>query len=134
MKYNLLLIIFIIQFILASNEFLNNCKKPNLYNYMILFIHHLLDIYVFFGIFALENDNERILHLITILLIMIHWFTNNYECWLTTYLNELCQESRDKWLYSLVYFGYKLSGIYYFHSYWLVLIILKNIELLLFKN
>lgn len=129
MKYELFLLIFLIQLQLASIDFLRNCKKPNLYNYLILVLHHLLDVYVFFGIFVTES---RIIHLITILLIMIHWFTNNYECWLTTYLNELCQEPRDKWLYSLPYLGHKISGLYYFHSYWIILVIMKNIELLNF--
>jgi len=127
MKYELLLLIFLIQFSLASLDFLRNCQNKNLFNYSILLLHHLLDVYVFFGIFVTETRNERIIHLITILLIMIHWFTNNYECWLTTYLNELCNEPKNKWLYSLSYLGHKLSGLYYFHSYLIGLIILKNI-------
>jgi hypothetical protein len=131
MNYQLFILIFIIQFILASMDFFKNCQKKNLYNYLILFLHHLLDVYVFFGIFLTENKNEKLLHLLTIVLILIHWFSNNYECWLTTYLNDLCLEPRNKWLYSLAFITHKISGLYYLHSYWIILVIIKNLYLLI---
>lgn len=122
MKYNIFLLIFSIQIILATKNFLDTCNNKNLKNYLILFFHHLLDVYVFFGPLFLESKNGKQLHFIIILLLLFHWVTNDYRCWLTVYLNELCLEDQNKWLYSLMSLLSKITNIYYLHSYWILIL------------
>ena len=127
MKWNKLMIIFIIQIFIASLRYMKTCKCKNVYNFIILFLHHLLDVLVFFGIFFIENKTENMYHLILISLIMLHWFTNNYRCELTVYLNNLCKEDEDTWLYSIVYHLHKYTNIYYLHTFWIVFLIFYNL-------
>ena len=119
--------IFIIQIFIASGKYIETCKNKSFYNYSILFLHHLLDVLVFFGGFYTENKEESLFHLILISLIMIHWFTNNYRCELTVYLNNLCNENEDSWLYSIVYLLHKFTNIYYLHTFWIICVIFYNL-------
>lgn len=121
--YSLLLVIQI----LISFRHLKTCKNINIYKFMIYTLHHLLDVYIFFGFFINETKNEHIFHLLLIMSILLHWFTNNYDCALTTYFNELCGFDKKLWFQSIMYKIYKLTNIYYIHSYWILGIIIYNL-------
>ena len=94
----------------------------------------MLDVYIFFGPLFIENTTESLIHIITTLLIIIHWFTNNYECILTTYLNELCGWERNLWLDSITLILQKQSKQYYYHSFHAFLVILFDIFFIISEN
>ncbi len=103
------------------------CKNINLLKIMIYILHHLLDVYVFFGFLINETKKEFITHLLLIIGLLIHWFTNNYDCILTTYLNNLCGFNKKEWFQSIMFRIYKFTNIYYIHSYWLFGLILYDL-------
>ena len=121
--YSLLLVL---QLLISSTHF-KTCNNINLYKLMIFILHHLLDIYVFFGFLINETKNDYILHLFTIMSILIHWFTNNYDCALTVHLYELCGFDKKLWFQSIVYKIYKLTNIYYIHSFWILGLIIYDL-------
>ena len=53
---------------------------------LLLFIHHLIDVYVFLG-GILFNP---LYHLIFVILVLIHWITNNNRCQVTIVTNKYC--------------------------------------------
>ncbi len=126
MNVKLYLFIFIFQLFMTIKHFIK-CKDINIFKTLVFLAHHLLDVYVFFGFLVNETKNEILFHLILLISLLIHWFTNNYNCILTTYLNDLCKFNKNDWFYSLIFIIYKLTDIYYIHSYWLFTVILYDI-------
>lgn len=59
----------------------------------LLIVHHILSGYIFLGGFLFNP----IYHLIFIIIILIHWITNNNRCALTVVTNEYCgyEETRN---------------------------------------
>ncbi len=134
----MLIIIFIIllitQMILAYKKFLTTCKaKNNILPNLVFVGHHLLDVYVFFGILLNSLKYNKYIHSVTIILILIHWVTNNYECILTTYLNELCGYSRDQWFDNLINRSNLHKHFYYIHSYWILIALIINSNIFIEK-
>jgi hypothetical protein len=126
MNLQIYIIILVLQIILSINHF-KMCKNINLLKIMIYILHHLLDVYVFFGFLINETKKEFITHLLLIIGLLIHWFTNNYDCILTTYLNNLCGFNKKEWFQSIMFRIYKFTNIYYIHSYWLFGLILYDL-------
>ena len=60
------------------------CNKLN--GHLLLYIHHLVDIYLKFGGFLFNP----LYHLISIILTIIHLITNNNQCFLTEWVNKVC--------------------------------------------
>ena len=60
------------------------CDKVN--GHILLYTHHLVDIYIYLGGFLFNP----LYHLIIISITMIHWITNDNKCKLTEWLNEIC--------------------------------------------
>lgn len=106
----------LLQLLLTYPRFSQTCRNP--VAYPVYLLHHLLDIYVFWGPFVLVTRTEFILHLLTIVAIAIHWITNNYECVLTTTMNDLCGYPRTQWLDSLVD---RLRPTEWTHIVWLLI-------------
>lgn len=89
-----------IQFSLDINEFPCKVKKNNnlFYGLSLLYIHHVLDIYIYFGGYF----TNPLYHLITIIILLIHWITNDDKCFLTQWVNSVCYPE-----YSLIPNNYK---------------------------
>lgn len=71
-----------IQFLIDLNQFPCN----SLCGLSLLSIHHILDIYIYFGGYFTNPSY----HLLTIILLLIHWRTNNDKCFLTQWVNSVC--------------------------------------------
>ena len=80
-----------------------------------------------FGVFESGIDRLSLFEFLVISLIILHWFTNNYNCFLTVYLNRICDEDENTWLYSLMYQLHKITDIYYLHSYWIIGVVIYYI-------
>jgi hypothetical protein len=131
MRIVLFLILYIAQLSVSYKNFI---PCANVHSTIIYLLHHMLDVYIFFGPLFIENTTESLIHIITTLLIIIHWFTNNYECILTTYLNELCGWERNRWLDSITLILQKQSKQYYYHSFHAFLVILFDIFFIISAN
>ena len=53
---------------------------------VILYIHHILNIYIYFGGFLLNP----LYHFIVVVLTMMHWILNDNKCFLTEIVNDIC--------------------------------------------
>ncbi len=63
----------------------------------LLIVHHLVSIYIFIGGFIFNPKY----HLITLMLIIIHWKTNQNRCILTEWTNMYCGHEKDKYFEDL---------------------------------
>ena len=84
MKDNLcnLLVLTTIQYL--TDILMNPCS--NIKGHVLLYFHHIIDIYIYFGSFLFDPLH----HLIVISLTVLHWITNDNKCILTEWLNEVC--------------------------------------------
>ena len=53
---------------------------------LILYFHHLVDIYIYFGGFLLDPFT----HLVVVIITLLHWVTNDDKCFLTEWVNGIC--------------------------------------------
>jgi hypothetical protein len=106
-----------LQLAITYPHFSQTCQGPGSAVYI---IHHFFDVFVFWSFLFLTTRTEHIVHLCTILGVVIHWLTNNYECIATTYMNELCGFPREQWLDSMVN---RIRPFYYTHIVWLALLV-----------
>tara|TARA_B100000287_G_scaffold384337_1_gene390735 strand:- start:301 stop:732 length:432 start_codon:yes stop_codon:yes gene_type:complete len=99
-SFLVIVILATIQFLIDINEY--PCKvglDDNLYyGLSLLYIHHVLDIYIYFGGYF----TNPLYHLITIVILLIHWITNDDKCFLTQWVNAVCYPE-----YSLIPNNYK---------------------------
>lgn len=100
MNWTLYGAILLLQLVVTYPHFARTCASDTAV--ILYFLHHGLDVYVFWGPFVLSTPTEFAIHLLVIFGIAIHWITNNYECILTTTMNEQCGYPRKQWLDSLV--------------------------------
>lgn len=100
MIWSVYLAILLVQLVVTYPYFARTCASEN--TVFLYVLHHILDVYVFWGPFVLTTPVEFAIHALVIVGIAIHWITNNYECILTTLMNEQCGYPRKQWLDSLV--------------------------------
>ena len=84
MKFNSKLFIFltILQYLIDIQMYPCNVIKGNL----ILYFHHLVNIYIYFGGFLFNP----FYHLIIIIITLLHWLSNDNKCFLTEWSNKIC--------------------------------------------
>ena len=84
MKKNIQYLLFIstIQYLIDIQMYPCNNIKGNI----LLYIHHIINVYIYFGAFLFNP----FYHLISLILIVIHWITNDNKCKLTEWKNEIC--------------------------------------------
>jgi len=80
---------FMILFILSLIQYrmdihMHPCN--HIWGNVILYIHHIFGIYIYFGGFLLNP----LYHFIIILLTMMHWISNDNKCFLTEIVNDIC--------------------------------------------
>jgi hypothetical protein len=127
MNIKLFLLFYIFQILLAIPYF-QTCANINLTTILIFLIHHVIDVYGYFGIFVNETLFDYQLHLFAIIIVLTHWFTNNYKCEVTIKLNELCERDTNAWEYNIVGIISENTGIYYLHSYLLLGLLIYDIH------
>lgn len=119
MNIKLFIFFYVLQLLIAYPHF-RTCKNINLSTVSIFLLHHVIDVYGYFGIFINESLFDYEFHFFMILVVMAHWYTNNYKCEITTKLNELCERDPNEWEYNIVSIISESTGIYYLHSYLLL--------------
>ena len=71
-----------LQYLIDIQMYPCNSVKGNL----ILYFHHLVDIYIYFGGFLLDPFT----HMIVLIITLLHWVTNDDKCALTEWANSIC--------------------------------------------
>lgn len=62
-----------------------------------LYVHHIISVFTLIGWLS-SNKKILILYILTLIVIFVHWKTNNGHCFSTDYINDLCKidiELRD---------------------------------------
>ena len=95
MKYIIFIAFIIIQYFWDRYTTYCNTYKGEL----MLIIHHIMSVYIFLGAFLFNP----LYHLIFIIIVLIHWLTNNNRCELTVITNEYCGYNKDKKFHDLTY-------------------------------
>jgi hypothetical protein len=84
----ILLSAFIRTFIDVS-QYYQNCYNKKSYVFLILLIHALVASYMFLG--WLYNDKTKLkFFLLFWVFVLLHWLTNNGQCFLTVWTNKVC--------------------------------------------
>ena len=81
-SYLILLSITLLQYTIDPTFYLCSTTRSKI----ILFIHHIISIYIMFGGFLLNP----FYHLIFTITVLIHWITNNNRCQITIINNREC--------------------------------------------
>ena len=99
----------------------NSCTSVS--GNVLLLIHHIMSIYIFIGGF-LYNP---LYHLVFILLVLLHWTTNNNRCIITGITNKQCGWDFKQPFNDL----YAQIGVsrYISHGKWILLGILASIDI-----
>ena len=95
MRYIIFLLVFLIQYLWDRiNSYCLTIKGE-----ILLILHHIVSIYVLLGGILFNSKY----HLIFIIIILIHWLTNNNSCYLTTITNKFCGYNKEKNFEDLIY-------------------------------
>ena len=70
-----------VQYIIDINMY----PCDNLKGKLLLYLHHLIDIYVYFGGFLFNP----VIHLIVVVITAVHWITNDDKCIFTELTNKV---------------------------------------------
>ena len=81
-SYRILFFLTTIQYLIDIQMYPCNSIKGNI----LLYFHHLVDIYIYFGGFLFNP----IYHLIIVVTTLLHWSTNDNKCRLTEWVNSIC--------------------------------------------
>jgi hypothetical protein len=119
MNLFLYLVLVLAQLVITGPRFRSTCNDTTGIGSLVYVLHHGLDVFVFWGFLFLTTRTEYAIHAMVLILVAIHWFTNNYECIFTTYMNEICGYPRSQWLDSIVN---RIRPTYYTHTVWIVLV------------
>jgi hypothetical protein len=114
--------IFILEFIiLGLVSFIldiktNDCIIYKKYNtpliYFNLYFHHIINIFLNFGWIS-DNPIVLKIYLVTPIIVLLHWKTNEGKCALTQHVNKICRNPDDEYLHDFLYLmGIKDSKYY----------------------
>ena len=81
-KYRMLIFLATLQYLVDIQMYPCNNTK----GYLILYFHHLLNIYIYFGGFLLDP----FIHMIVAIITVLHWLSNDNKCALTEWTNSIC--------------------------------------------
>jgi hypothetical protein len=91
-------ILFILFIILSLIDILTRYRNCVSYTPSIIpeiLLHRLLNVFMYFG-WIFDNKVVLIFYVISLLLLIIHWISNNWKCVLTKYENAVCGFDEDE--------------------------------------
>lgn len=89
--YSLIIIIGILSYILdiKYNPHFKKCKNKSFFFHLLLLLHHLLAVYIIFGIFS-KTKNSLKIYASVLGVILLSWYLYGDNCLITYYTNEIC--------------------------------------------
>lgn len=97
----------------------------------ILFIHHIINIFIYFG-WLFNAHNVLLFHVVFPLLVLLHWKTNNNRCFLTQIINEYCGYDDGHPFHDLLYMV-GLKNYVWFNNYGIYFVVGISSLLSLYK-
>ena len=115
---------YVIQILLTLPEFYYTCRtySHTLQTYSLYFIHHALDIFLFWSFLFLETKLEYIIHFILSIIVGLHWFWYDNRCIATVVMNRYCNYDENRWLDSTKNMLGLRKYNEYFHFIWVGLL------------
>lgn len=106
---------FILDVYTGRNKLYKNCKDA-LYTLSLLYLHHLFVSFIYFGWLS-KNRQISIIHILSIFLVLIVQFNNEYRCPSTEIVNKNCNINRSSFLRDFLYFTNikKYNNLYYLY-------------------
>lgn len=101
MNYAIFLIVYGIQIAVTLPRFWRTCTDPTPFALLLYFLHHVGDVFLFWGPLFLRTPAEYGAHIAYALIVMVHWFLYGNRCFLTVVMNRRCGYDEDYWLDSL---------------------------------
>lgn len=90
-----------------TNPCIQDKKYTSVNVFAILFVHHVLNVFVNFG-WLLNDVNLLKLYVMTPVIVALHWATNDNKCIVTQWVNRMCGNPDTEYLHDLLYMvGFK---------------------------
>lgn len=93
--------VYALQLAVTLPPFQDTCKDKTPRTYTLYATHHLLDIFLFWSFLFLTTRSDHMLHATAVILVALHWITNNNRCVATVVMNRACGYPEEQWLDSL---------------------------------
>lgn len=95
----------------------NQCILSKTYNtpmiYILLYLHQFVSLFVTFG-FLVEDRTLLLIYLLSPILVITHWKTNNNKCYLTELANHICDDDDNLEFFDIMsLIGLKKDKYYY---------------------
>ena len=94
---------------------------------ILLLVHHIVSVYIYIG-WYLFNPKY---HLVFIIMVLLHWITNNNRCELTTQTNKYCGYDKDKKFNDIsnrLNLEKIIPNIHYYYLFFMIVYDLKQIK------
>lgn len=127
MKWELFSLILLLQYALTLPHFVKTCERKTLYTWFLYIFHHIFDVFLFWSFLFLTSKLEFGLHLLTLLGVVIHWFTYDNKCIITVLMNRECGYDENQWLDSLKNMLGLRNVHEYFHFIWMFALAIQDI-------
>ncbi len=101
MKWFVFLGVYLLQILVTLPTFYATCASKSAETWLLYFLHHALDVFLFWSFLFLTEPIEFVLHFLLAIAVAVHWFQNNNTCILTVYMNRMCGYDARDWLDSL---------------------------------
>ena len=122
MHWPIFILVILLQLVVTYPKFRETCLSCGIDVNLIYFIHHILDVFLFWSFLFVTTKLEYKIHFWTAILVMLHWATYDNKCIITVEMNKLCGYPEDQWLDSLKN-RIPLRGISeWFHFIWIILL------------
>ena len=126
---NIGIISFIADIYSGKNKLYKNCKDHS-YTLTILFLHHLISSFMYFGWIS-NNKKILIFHIFMITIVLLFQLNNKLRCPLTDIVNNNCNITRGNYLRDFLYFSNikknNLYPVYIFFSFLISCVKLYNL-------
>lgn len=127
MNLKIYFLILIFQLAITFPNFYKTCQKLDAERLVIYILHHLSDIFVFWGPLFLETRQEFLIHMLFAVGVATHWATYKNRCIATVYMNRLCGYDEDMWLDAIQNRLGLREKNEYFQTIWMALVVLYDI-------
>lgn len=120
MRWLPFLALYILQIAASAPRFFRTCAtNTDLKTRLLYFLHHLSDVFLFWGVFLTTTRVERAVHLALVFITAAHWFSYENRCVATVALNHWCGYDADAWLDSLLNAAALRERSQYYQFLWL---------------
>lgn len=125
------ILVYTLQISLTFPNFYSSCRSLSVSSVLLYFAHHLVDVFLFWSFLFLTTRAEFTTHFVLVLIVAVHWFTNQNRCIATVTMNRMCGFPEGDWLDSLKNrFGLRAFSEH-FHFIWIGILMVQDLYYML---